>query len=73
LRTMTDKDPEYEVEAIVEHQGTSVKTLWYKVKWLGYAKPDWQPSAKLKGGCRKLLWQYHREKGFLIHKWMLEE
>jgi hypothetical protein len=27
LRTMTDKDPEYEVEAIVEHQGTSVKTL----------------------------------------------
>jgi hypothetical protein len=27
LRTMTNKDPEYEVEAILEHQGTSAKTL----------------------------------------------
>jgi len=27
LRTMTDKDPEYEVEANPEHQGTPAKTL----------------------------------------------
>jgi len=72
LRTMTDKDPEYEVEAILEHQGTSAKTLQYKVKWLGYPEPDWQPLTNLKGGCRDLLRDYHRKMGLLVYRWMLE-
>jgi hypothetical protein len=72
LRTMTDKDPEYEVEAILEHQGTSAKTLQYKVKWLGYPEPDWQPLANLKGGCRDLLGDYNRQIGLLVYRWRLE-
>jgi hypothetical protein len=31
LRTMSDKDPEYEVEGIIKYQGTSAKTLPSKV------------------------------------------
>jgi hypothetical protein len=72
LRTITDKDPEYEVEAIVEHQGTLGKTLQYKVKWLGYPEPDWQPLANLKGGCRDSLRDDHRKMGLLVYRWMLE-
>jgi transposase InsO family protein len=72
LRTMTDKDPEYEVEAILEHQGSSAKTLQYKVKWLGYPEPDWQPLVNLRGGCKELLRRYHQEKGLLVYKWMQE-
>jgi hypothetical protein len=69
---MTDKDPEYEVEAILEHQGSSAKTLQYKVKWLGYPEPDWQPLVNLRGGCKELLRRYHQEKGLLVYKWMQE-
>jgi hypothetical protein len=68
LRMMTDKDPGYVVEAILEHQGTSAKTLQYKVKWLGYSELDWQPLANLKSGCRDLLRHYHREKGLLVYR-----
>jgi hypothetical protein len=39
---MTGKDPEYAVEAILEHKGTLAKTLQYKVKWFGYPEPDSQ-------------------------------
>ena len=53
---MTDKDPEYEVEAILEHQGSLIKTLQYKVKWLGYPEPDWQLLVNLKDGYKELLW-----------------
>jgi hypothetical protein len=52
---MTDKDPEYEVKTILEHHGTSAKTLQYKVKWLRYRVPNWHPLANLNGGCRDLL------------------
>ena len=55
VHRMTDKDPQYEVEAILEHRGTAGKTLQYKLNWLGYAEPDWQLLAILKGGCRDLL------------------
>jgi hypothetical protein len=72
LRTITDKHPEYEVEAILEHRGTSAKTLQYKVKWLGYPEPDWQPLGNLKGGCRDLLRDYHRKMGLLVYRWMSE-
>jgi hypothetical protein len=48
---ITTKDPECEVEAILEHQGTLAKTLQYNVKWLRYPEPDWQLLANLKGGC----------------------
>ena len=72
LRTMTDKDPEYEVEAILEHQRSSIKTLQYKVKWLRYPELDWQRLVNLKDGCKELLWQYHQEKGLLVCKWMQE-
>ena len=69
---MTDKDPEYEVEAILEHQGCSIKTLQYKVKWLGYPKPDWQPLLNPKGRCKQLLQQYHQETHLLVYEWMQE-
>jgi len=63
VRTMTDKDLDYAVEAIPEHQGTWAKTLQYKVKWLGYPQSDWQPLANLKGGCRDLVRNYHQKMG----------
>jgi len=72
LHTMTDKDLEYEVDASLEHQGTSAKTLQYKVKWIGYPEPDWQLLANLKGGCRGLLRDYHWKTGLLVYRWMLE-
>jgi len=50
-RTMNDEDPVCEVEAIHEYQGTSAKTLPYKVKLKGYPEPDWEPLANLTGGC----------------------
>jgi hypothetical protein len=68
LRMITNKDPENEVEAILEHQGTSAKTLQYKVKWLGYPEPDWHPLANLKGGCRDLLRDYHWKMGLLVYR-----
>jgi len=69
---MTDKDPEYEVEAILDHQGTLAKTRRYMVKCLRYPEPDWQPLANLKGGCRDLLRHYHQKMGLLVYRWMLE-
>jgi hypothetical protein len=69
---MTDKDPEYEVEAIPEHHGTSAKTQQHKVKWMRYPEPDWQALANLKGSCRNLLRDYHRTVGLLVNRWMFE-
>jgi len=67
---MTDKDQQYEVAAILEHQGTSAKTLKYTEKLFGYPGPDWQPLANLKGGCRDSLQDYHRKMGLLVYRWM---
>jgi len=72
LRTMTDKDPENEVEAILEHQDTSAKTLQYNVEWLGYPELDWQLLANLNGGCRDLLRDYHQKMHLVVYKWMFE-
>jgi len=69
---MPDKDPEYEVEAILEHQRTLAKTLQYKVTSLGYPEPDWQLLANLKGYCRDLLRDYHRKMGLLVSRWILQ-
>ena len=69
---MTNKDPEYKVEAILKYQGSSAKTLQYKVKWLGFSEPDWQPLVNLRGSRKELLWQYHQEKGLVIYKWIQE-
>jgi len=69
---MTDKDLEYEVDAILDYQGTTAKTLRHKVKWLGYSESDWQPLANLKRGCRDSLRDYHRKMGLLVSRWMLE-
>jgi len=64
---MTDKDPEYEIEAILDHQGTSANTRRYMVKCLRYPELDWQLLANLKGGCRDLLRDYHRKLGLLFY------
>jgi transposase InsO family protein len=36
---------EYEVEAIQEHRGTTVRDLEYLVKWVGYGEATWEPLA----------------------------
>jgi len=72
LCTITDMDPEYEVEAILEHQGTSAKTLQYKVKWLRYPEPDWPLLANLKGGNWDFRRDYHRKMGLWVYRRMLE-
>ena len=40
LHMMTEYNPEYEIEAILEHQGTSAKTLQFNGKCLGYPVPN---------------------------------
>ena len=72
LRTMTDKDPDYEVRIIPELQHTSAKTLRDTVKWHKYSEPDGQPLANLKGGCKDLLRDYHRNMPPLVYGSMLE-
>jgi len=67
-----DKDPEYEVDAILKPQGTLAKTLHWKVKWLGYPEPDWQPVFNLNGGCRNLVRDKHQKQGLLVYRCMLE-
>jgi hypothetical protein len=64
---MTNKNLEYEVEAIIEYRGTSAKTLQHKVKWLGYLESDWQPLTNLNCGCREILQQYSRNTGLLVY------
>jgi hypothetical protein len=70
LRSTATATPEYEVETIVEHKGTTVKNLKYLVKWVGYQDPTWEPLANLQGSCNELLGEYHDANGLRIYKWM---
>jgi len=69
---MTNKHPEYMIEAISKHQGTLAITLQYQVKWLCDPELDWYLLANLKDGCRDLLWHYHEKQGLLVYRWILE-
>jgi hypothetical protein len=62
------------VEKLLSHRGRTVKTLQYHVKWAGHdlSDADWQPLANLRGGCTRLLREYHEEHGLRVYKWMEE-
>jgi transposase InsO family protein len=70
LRSTATGAPEYEVETIVEHKGTTVKNLKYLVKWVGYPDPTWEPLANMRGSCDELLGEYHVANGLRVYKWM---
>jgi len=62
---------EYEVETIVEHQGSTIRDLEYLVKWLGYPDATWKPLANLRGGSNQLLREYHAANGLHVYSWMV--
>jgi hypothetical protein len=73
LRSSATAVAEYEVEAITEHKGTTVKNLRYLVKWLGDPDPTWEPLGNLRGSSNELLRDYHAANGLRVYRWMEEE
>jgi hypothetical protein len=64
---------EYEVEAIINHKGTTVRNLKYLVKWVGEPDPTWEPLANLRGSSNELLSEYHAANGLRVYRWMERE
>jgi len=61
---------EYEVEAIREHRGSTVRDLEYLVKRVGYTDATWEPLANLRGSSNTLLCEYHMANGLRTYRWM---
>jgi hypothetical protein len=59
---------EYEVETILEHQGTTARDLEYLVKWMGSADATWEPLDNLKGSSNELLVEYHAANGLQVYQ-----
>jgi hypothetical protein len=71
LRSTDTSAPEFAVEGIIGHRGSTLRNLRYHVKWLGDPNPTWQPLRDLKGGCDHMLRAYHQVNGLKVYKWML--
>jgi transposase InsO family protein len=70
LRSSATSNPEYEVEAILEHKGTTIRDLKYLLKWVGDPDPTWEPLANLRGSSNQLLRDYHSANGLRTYQWM---
>ena len=73
LRSTVAAAAEYEVEGILEHQGTVACDLKNPVKWVGYQDPTWEPLENLKGGSKEILRDYHAANGLQVYQWMRDE
>jgi hypothetical protein len=69
LRSTVRHTDEWEVEAILNHNGTTMRDLEYHIKWVGY-EPTWEPVMDLKGTANELLREYHKAHGLRVYKWM---
>ena len=70
LHSTTTAAAEYEVESILEHQGTTIGDLEYLVKWVGYTGATWEPLVNLRGSSNELLGEYHAANGLRVYQWM---
>jgi len=59
---------EYKVESICEHRGTTVRDFEYRIKWVGYADPTWEPLVNLRGSSNELLGEYHAANGLRVYQ-----
>jgi len=73
LRSTATRAPEYDVEAILQHQGTTVRDLRYLVQWIRYLDPSWEPLENLRGTCNDQLRDYHAANGLRMYRWMEEK
>lgn len=60
---------ECEVEAILEHAGSTMKDLEYRVKWVG-DDATWESISHLRGTANELLREYHERQGLRVYNWM---
>jgi hypothetical protein len=58
-RTLEDNREEFEVEAILDSRWNR-RRLQYLVKWVGYAKPTWEPDTNL-DGATELVIEFHQQ------------
>jgi hypothetical protein len=65
LRSTLRQGDEWEVEAILGHNGSTMTDLEYCLKWLGY-EPTWEPISDLKGTANELLKEYHERHGLRV-------
>jgi hypothetical protein len=67
LRSIVHHGNEWELEAILNHNGIMIKDLEYHVKWVRY-EPTWEPVMDLKGTANKLLRKYYKAHRLRVYK-----
>jgi hypothetical protein len=58
----------WEVDEILRHRGSTIKTRKYQVKWTGSADPTWEPLENFLPGNKSLFRAYHSENGLPEYK-----
>jgi hypothetical protein len=69
LRSTARCGDEWEVEDILDHRGSTMRDLEYKVQWVGY-DPTWKNITDLKGTANEVLREYHTKHQLRVYKWM---
>jgi hypothetical protein len=70
MRSTVRLGDEWEVEGMLDHQGSTMQDLQYKDKWVGY-DATWEPITDLRETAKNLFRDYYVEPGLRIYKWML--
>ena len=53
-------ETEYEVETVLDHEDDADNERFYKVKWIGYAIPTWEPEVYLQNSKHLIADYFHR-------------